>query len=71
MTQEEYDKLPFDDQQRYMFGQFFAKFGQWDYTKYMYGKYDDGETGYYRWQCYHDGAWLEGYRLEPVIYWGA
>ena len=63
MTQEE--------EQKYYFGLFFAKYGVWDYTKYMYGNYDDGETGYYRWQCYHDGGWLEGYRLEPVIYWGA
>ena len=37
MTQEE--------ELKYHFGLFFAKYGIWDYTKYMYGEYDDGETG--------------------------
>ena len=27
--------------------------------------------GVIRYRIYHDGAWLEGYRIEPVIYWGA
>lgn len=25
----------------------------------------------FRCRAYHDGAWLEGYDTEPVIYWGA
>jgi hypothetical protein len=49
----------------------FQKFPCFDYVKYMYGKHDDAYTGYYRWRCYHDGGWLEGYDIEPVVYWGA
>jgi hypothetical protein len=25
----------------------------------------------FRFRAYHDGGWLEGYRTDPVIYWGA
>ncbi len=58
-------------EQRRVFDLFFAKFGRFDYVKYMYGRDDDSYTGYYRFRCYHDGAWLEGYDLEEVSYWGA
>jgi len=27
--------------------------------------------GAWRLRAYHDGGWLEGYKTEPVIYWGA
>lgn len=52
------------------FDLFFAKFGIWDYCIWAM-LLDNKEWGWYRFRCYHDGAWLEGYDLEPVIYWGA
>lgn len=56
-----------------VFNLMMKKYGMWDYTKFMYGKkgLKDEDTGYYRWAAYHDGGWLEGYYLQPVIYWGA
>ena len=50
------------------FDLFFAKYGIWDYTLW---RRVPGYEGYWRYRCYHDGGWLEGYNLEPVIYWGA
>ena len=47
----------------------FDKYGIWDYVIYANDLY--GNLGYYRFRCYHDGGWLEGYDMEPVIYWGA
>ena len=49
----------------------FDAYGIWDYVVYKYGRYDDNDTGYYRSRAYYDGGWLEGYDLEPVVYWGA
>ena len=47
------------------FDLFFYKYGIWDYTLYS-------ETwGWCRYRCYHDGGWLEGYNLQPIVYWGA
>ena len=44
----------------------FDKYGIWDYVVWV------NDCDYYiRYRCYHDGGWLEGYDLEPVIYWGA
>ena len=48
----------------------FDKYGIWDYVEY-FCLYKDEGGGYYRFRCYHDGAWLEGYDFEPVVYWGA
>ena len=42
----------------------FAKYGWYDYCDYI------GKT-LFRFRAYHDGGWLEGYDIEPVIYWGA
>lgn len=25
----------------------------------------------FRFEAYHDGGWLEGYRTTSVVYWGA
>lgn len=25
----------------------------------------------FRLRAYHDGGWLEGYKVDPVVYWGA
>ena len=47
----------------------FDKYGIWDYTVYANDLY--GNLGWYRFRCYHNGGWLEGYDFEPVIYWGA
>ena len=33
--------------------------------------YFDREFGLTRYREYFDGGWLQGYRVEPVIYWGA
>ena len=49
----------------------FAKYGQWDYCAYAYDSKDPTIRGWCRFRCYHDGAWLEGYDLEELIYWGA
>lgn len=49
----------------------FAKYGQWDYCVYAYEPKDPTIRGWCRFRCYHDGAWLEGYDLEEIIYWGA
>jgi len=47
------------------FNVFFDKYGIWDYTMFS-------ETwGFIRYRYYNDGAWLEGYNVEPVVYWGA
>lgn len=54
-----------------IFNLLMEKYGIFDYTKYLYDRSDGSDTGYYRWAGYHDGAWLEGYYLQPVIYWGA
>ncbi len=40
-------------------------YGLWDYATW------DERYGYVRFRCYNDGSWLEGYDVEPVIYWGA
>ena len=52
-----------------VFDVFMAKFGQYDYT--VYGIDLKGNRGWIRVRCYHDGAWLEGYDTQYVIYWGA
>jgi hypothetical protein len=31
----------------------------------------DREFGLTRYREYSDGGWLQGYRVEPVLYWGA
>ena len=49
----------------------FDKYGIWDYTVFIEGKHFKQYRGWYRFRCYHDGGWLEGYDLEPVVYWGA
>jgi hypothetical protein len=33
-------------------------------------EYDPWE-GFYRYEHYTDGAWLEGIRITPVVYWAA
>jgi len=53
-----------EDLQRKTFNMLFARFGVYDYCDYI------GNT-LFRCRCYHDGGWLEGYDIEPVIYWGA
>ena len=40
------------------------KYGWYDYCDYI-------EKTLFRFRAYHDGGWLEGYDIEPVIYWGA
>lgn len=51
------------------FDLFFAKYGVCDYL--IYGNDINNNKGWYRYRVYHDGGWLEGYDIEPVIYWGA
>ena len=65
MTNEEWDKLTDEEQRVHTFNLFFDKFGRFDYVVYT------KKFGYLRYRCYHDGAWLEGYDMEEVIYWGA
>lgn len=44
----------------------FARCGIWDYAVWVY------DYNYYvRYRAYHDGGWLEGYDIQPVMYWGA
>lgn len=42
----------------------------------VYGYADDcqwseQDHGYIRRRAYYDGGWIQGYRVEPVTYWGA
>lgn len=48
-----------------------ARYGRFDNVIYINHKLSGLYTGWYRFRCYHDGGWLEGYDLQPVIYWGA
>lgn len=41
------------------------RYALWDYCVWVDG------FGFLRDRCYHDGGWLEGYALDPIIYWGA
>jgi hypothetical protein len=43
-----------------LFDDLMERYGRFDYV-----------IGQFRWRGYHDGGWLEGYDIEPVIYWGA
>ena len=52
-----------------MFEALMAKFGQYDYC--VWRMEIGGGTGLFRFRCYHDGGWLEGYATDYVIYWGA
>ena len=51
------------------------KYGIFDYVVFIrdFGRYKitNWDSGWYRWRGYHDGGWLEGYAIDPVIYWGA
>ena len=41
-------------------------YGIFDYAVWVY------DYNYYvRYRGYHDGAWLEGYKIDPINYWGA
>ena len=39
------------------------------YSQYSYDI--KGNKGWFRIRGYHDGAWLEGYDADYVVYWGA
>jgi hypothetical protein len=74
MTNEEW----IEQEKQRTFEKFFARYGVYDYCVYIrdYGDYGrhkitNWDSGWYRQRCYHDGGWLEGYDIEPVIYWGA
>lgn len=64
-----------EEEKKRTFEKFFARYGVYDYCVYIrdYGRYKitNWDSGWYRQRCYHDGGWLEGYDIEPVIYWGA
>lgn len=47
------------------FDDLMAKYGVVDCVVWL------GERGWHRYREYYDGGWLEGYRSEPVEYWGA
>lgn len=58
-----------DNDNKKVFDLLFAKYGFFDYTVYSYDI--KGNKGWFRIRGYHDGAWLEGYDADYVIYWGA
>jgi hypothetical protein len=43
-----------------------SRFGVWDCTE-----WSDLAGFWFRNRIYFDGAWLEGHRAEPIIFWGA
>lgn len=51
-----------------VFEALYAKYGFADYVVWGGCCYT---WGYIRYRHYNDGAWLQGYDSEPVIYWGA
>lgn len=70
MMTKEWDEMSHEEQLKATFDKFFARFGQEDFV--VWGFNIACRTcGYHRVRCYHDGDWLEGYDIEPVIYWGA
>lgn len=54
-----------DEEQQAVFDALMSMYGLFDYV--VCTKYGTA----LRYRCYHDGAWLEGHDVEPVIYWGA
>lgn len=64
MMIKQWDEMSDEEQLKATFDKFFARFGVYDYCDYI------GNT-LFRFRAYHDGAWLEGYDIDPVIYWGA
>lgn len=53
------------------FDALFEAYPCFDYVIWSYFRSENHSLGWYRYRCYHDGAWLEGYDVQPVIYWGA
>ena len=54
-----------------LFDLLMERYGVFDHTIYINDKLSGLYAGWYRYRHYHDGGWLEGYDLEPVMYWGA
>ena len=53
------------DDHELLFNALMLKFGVMDYVIWT------PAFDYVRVRSYNDGAWLEGYRMDPVMYFGA